>query len=277
MPASSWPRLQKPRVERITGLSPAISIEQKTTSKSPRSTVGTVTEIHDYLRILMARLGQPHCPSCGTPIGTQSADEIVEKILHLPEGTKVYVMAPVERRDGETFEELWAELKASGFARVRVDKKPVNLDSPPKLSHRRKHKVEVVVDRIVVRRSTRSRLADSVESALDLGKGVIHVAKVGDEADESRWHVDRYSQHRSCDRCGRSFEELSPHHFSFNSPLGWCPVCEGLGTQHGANPAVLVPDPRRSLRKGAVDVWPSLQGEPALRPDDRGPGRRRGD
>ncbi len=254
--------LQKPRVERISGLSPAICIEQKTTSKSPRSTVGTVTEIHDYLRILMARLGHPHCPGCGVPIGTQTADEIVEKILHLPEGTKVYIMAPVERRDGETFEGLWEELRASGFARVRVDGKSVDLDRPPKLSHRRKHRLEVVVDRAIVRRSTRSRLADSVESALDLGKGVLHVARVGDEAKEPHWHVDRYSQHRSCDRCGRSFEELSPHHFSFNSPLGWCPVCEGLGTQHGANPAILIPDPRRSLREGAVAVWPGIDANP---------------
>jgi excinuclease ABC subunit A len=256
--------LQKPRVERISGLSPAISIEQKTTSKSPRSTVGTVTEIHDYLRILMARLGHPHCPACGVPIGTQTADEIVEKILHLPEGTRVYVMAPVERRDGETFEQLWEELKASGFARVRVDGKSVDLDSPPKLSHRRKHRVEVVIDRAIVRRSTRARLADSVEAALDLGKGVMHVARVGDEEGEPNWPVDRYSQHRSCDRCGRSFEELSPHHFSFNSPLGWCPVCEGLGTQHGANPAMLVPDPRLSLREGAVAVWPRLDENPLM-------------
>jgi excinuclease ABC subunit A len=254
--------LQKPRVERISGLSPAISIEQKTTSKSPRSTVGTVTEIHDYLRILMARLGHPHCPACGVPIGTQTADEIIEKILHLPEGTKVFIMAPVDRRDGDSYEQLWDELRASGFARVRVDGSSVDLDKPPRLSHRRKHRIEVVIDRGVVRRSTRSRLADSVEAALDLGKGVLHVARVGDEKNEPQWHVDRYSQHRSCDRCGRSFEELSPHHFSFNSPLGWCPVCEGLGTQHGANPAVLIPDPRRTLREGAVAVWPGLEQNP---------------
>ena len=177
--------LQKPKVERITGLSPAISIEQKTTSKSPRSTVGTVTEIHDYLRILFARLGHPYCPKCGVPIGTQTADEIVEKVLHLPEGTKVYVMAPVERRDGERYEALWDELRASGFARVRVDGQSVSLDKPPKLSHRRKHKIEVVVDRAIVRRSTRSRLADSIESALDLGKGVVHIARVGDEAERA--------------------------------------------------------------------------------------------
>jgi excinuclease ABC subunit A len=251
--------LQKPKVERITGLSPAISIEQKTTSKSPRSTVGTVTEIHDYLRILFARLGQPHCPKCGVPIGTQTADEIVEKVLHLPEGTKVFVMAPIERRDGESFETLWDELRASGFARVRIDGQSTSLDSPPKLSHRRKHKIEVVVDRAVVRRSTRSRLADSIESALDLGKGVVHVARVGDESNEPNWGVDRFSQHRVCDRCNRSFDEMVPHHFSFNSPLGWCPLCQGLGVQHGANPAVLIPDGRLSLRQGAVAVWPVLE------------------
>ncbi|MDR3637786.1 MAG: excinuclease ABC subunit UvrA, partial [Isosphaeraceae bacterium] len=254
--------LQKPKVERISGLSPAVSIEQKTTSKSPRSTVGTVTEIHDYLRILFARLGQPHCPACGTAIGTQTADEIVEKVLHLPEGTKAYIMAPVERRDGEAYDALWDELRASGFSRARVDGKSISLDSPPKLSHRRKHRIEVVIDRAVVRRSTRARLADSVESALDLGKGVVHVARVGDEENEVHWHVDRYSQHRSCDGCGRSFEELSPHHFSFNSPLGWCPVCEGLGTQHGANPGLLIPDGRKSLRAGAVVAWPDFAENP---------------
>jgi excinuclease ABC subunit A len=254
--------LQKPRVERITGLSPAISIEQKTTSKSPRSTVGTVTEIHDYLRILFARLGHPYCPNCGVPIGTQTADEIVEKVLHLAEGTKVYVMAPVERRDGERYEELWDELRASGFARVRVDGQSVSLDVPPKLSHRRKHKIEVVVDRAIIRRATRSRLADSIEAALDLGKGVLHIARVGDESHEPGWPVDRYSQHRVCDRCSRSFDELAPHNFSFNSPLGWCPVCQGLGIQQGANPAELIPDGRRSLRQGAVAVWPDLARTP---------------
>jgi len=256
--------LQKPKVEHISGLSPAVSIEQKTTSKSPRSTVGTVTEIHDYLRILFARLGQPYCPACGVAIGTQTADEIVEKILHLPEGSKVYVMAPVDRRENEDYAHLWDDLRQSGFARVRVDGVSRSLDAPPELSHRRKHRVEVVIDRAVVRRKTRSRLADSVESALDLGKGVVHVARVGDEADEARWPVDRYSQHRSCDGCGRSFEELSPHHFSFNAPIGWCAVCEGLGTQHGANPAALIPDGRRSLRQGAVVPWPVFADNPAF-------------
>ena len=254
--------LQKPRADQITGLSPAVSIEQKTTSKSPRSTVGTVTEIHDYLRILYARLGQPHCPDCGTPIGTQSADEIVEKILHAPEGTKVFIMAPVARREHEGFEGLWDELRGSGFSRVRVDGVSVSLDKPPKLSHRQAHQIEVVVDRAVIRRSTRSRLADSVESALDLGKGVVLVARVGAEADEAKWAVDRYSQHRSCDGCGRSFEEMTPHNFSFNSPLGWCPSCDGLGTQQGADPAALIPDGRKSLRDGAVIAWPPFDETP---------------
>ncbi|QDV36719.1 excinuclease ABC subunit UvrA [Tautonia plasticadhaerens] len=254
--------LQKPKVERVTGLSPAISIEQKTTSKSPRSTVGTVTEIHDYLRILYARLGHMHCPGCGTPVGTQTSDEIVEKILHHPEGTRIFIMAPVDRKEGDDYALLWDDLRGSGFARVRVDGVSHSLDDPPTLNRRESHRVEVVVDRAIVRRSTRSRLADAVESALDLGRGVIHVARAGDEEDESRWPVRRFSQHRSCDGCGRSFEELSPHHFSFNSPLGWCPSCEGLGVQHGADPAALIPDGRKSLRGGAVVAWPSFDENP---------------
>ncbi|MEO6811540.1 MAG: excinuclease ABC subunit UvrA, partial [Isosphaeraceae bacterium] len=254
--------LPKPKVEHISGLAPSVSIEQKTTSKSPRSTVGTVTEIHDYLRILFARLGQPHCPGCGTPIGTQSADEVVEKILHLPEGSKVYIMAPVDRRDGDQYEHLWDDLRGSGFTRVRIDGASHSLDDPPKLSHRRKHRIEVVIDRAVVRRNTRSRLADSVESALDLGKGVVLIARVDDAKAEGRWQVDRYSQHRSCEGCGRSFEELSPHNFSFNSSLGWCPLCEGLGVQQGADPAALIPNGQLSLNQGAVAVWPKFADNP---------------
>ena len=256
--------LQKPKVEQITGLAPAVSIEQKTTSKSPRSTVGTVTEIHDYLRILFARLGHQFCPVCATPIGTQTADEIVEKVLNLPEGSKVLVMAPIERRDGEEYEHMWADLRASGFSRVRIDGETANLDDPPKLTRRRKHEVAVVIDRAVVRRSTRSRLADSIESALDLGKGVVLVARVDDAKDEARWAVDRYSQHRTCETCGRAFEEPSPHHFSFNSPLGWCASCQGLGVQQGADPAALIPNGRLSLNDGAVAPWPRFSENPAF-------------
>ena len=256
--------LQKPKVEQITGLSPAVSIEQKTTSKSPRSTVGTVTEIHDYLRILFARLGQPYCPTCGTAIGTQTSEEIIEKILHLPEGTKAFIMAPVDRRDNDDYAALWDDLRESGFSRVRVDGVSHSLDTPPELSHKRKHRIEVIIDRTVVRRQTRSRLADSVEAALDLGKGVVHVVRMGDEGDEANWPVDRYSLHRSCDGCGRSFEELTPNHFSFNAPLGWCPVCEGLGIQQGADSAALIPDPGKSLRGGAIAVWPDFAAVPAF-------------
>ncbi|WP_169973204.1 excinuclease ABC subunit UvrA [Tautonia rosea] len=254
--------LQKPKVERVTGLSPAISIEQKTTSKSPRSTVGTVTEIHDYLRILFARLGHMYCPSCGIPVGTQTSDEIVEKILHHPEGTRIFVMAPLHRNEGDDYETLWNDLRGSGFVRVRVDGVSHSLDAPPQLNRRESHSVEVVVDRGIVRRSTRARLADAVEAALDLGRGVIHIAKVLDDSDESRWPIRRFSQHRSCDGCGRSFEELSPHHFSFNSSLGWCPSCEGLGVQLGADPAALIPDGRKSLRGGTVAVWPAFEENP---------------
>ncbi|HYV34564.1 MAG TPA: excinuclease ABC subunit UvrA, partial [Gemmataceae bacterium] len=254
-------QVEKPKVERVTGLSPAISIEQKTTSKSPRSTVGTVTEIYDYLRILYARLGQPYCPACQIPIGTQTADEIIDKILSLPEGTKLYVMAPVERRGQEKYEALWDEIRRTGFVRMRVDGKSFNVEEPPAIDHRRKHRIDVVVDRLIVRGNQRGRFADAVEAALELGRGVAHVAHVDDTKDETQWKVDRYSQHFACDQCGRSFEPLNPHHFSFNSPLGWCPTCEGLGFQRGANQSVLIRDPRLSLRGGAIAAWPDLASE----------------
>jgi excinuclease ABC subunit A len=251
-------QMQKPKVEHVSGLSPAISIEQKTTSKSPRSTVGTVTEVYDYLRILYARLGRPHCPNCGIPVGTQTADEIIDKILSLPDGTKLYLMAPIERRGQEKYEALWEEIRRAGFVRTRVDGRSYTVEDPPTISHRRKHLVEVVVDRVVVSSGQRSRIADAVEAALDLGRGVLHVAHVDDKTEEPNWKVERYSQHFACDRCGRSFEPLNPHHFSFNSPLGWCPACEGLGIQQGANPALLIRDPHLSLRAGAIAVWPPL-------------------
>ncbi|MGF1578795.1 MAG: excinuclease ABC subunit UvrA [Gemmataceae bacterium] len=251
-------QLQKPKVENVAGLSPAISIEQKTTSKSPRSTVGTVTEIYDYLRILYARLGQPYCPKCQIPIGTQTADEIIEKIMSLPEGTKLYVMAPIERKGQGSYDTLWGELQRTGFMRIRVNGQSFNVEEPPNIDHRRKHNVEVVVDRLIVRANQRTRFADSVEVALDLGKGVLHVAIVDDDTPEQKWQVDRYSQHYACDECGRSFEPLTPHHFSFNSSIGWCKTCEGLGFQRGADPNVLIRDVNLSLVDGAVAAWPAM-------------------
>jgi excinuclease ABC subunit A len=257
-------QMQKPKVEHVSGLSPAISIEQKTTSKSPRSTVGTVTEVYDYLRVLYARLGQPYCPACQIPIGTQTADEIIERILSLPEGIKLYLMAPLERRGQEKYDALFDEVRRSGFVRMRVDGRSYNVEEPPSIDHRRKHLVEVVVDRVVVRSNQRTRIADAVEACLDIGRGVMHVAHVEDGKPEPDWRVERYSQHFACDRCGRSFEPLNPHHFSFNSPLGWCPSCEGLGVQQGASPALLIRDARRSLRDGALAAWPDLNANPSF-------------
>lgn len=253
-------QVQKPKVESVSGLSPAISIEQKTTSKSPRSTVGTITEIYDYCRVLFARLGQRWCPKCEIPIGTQTTDEIVDRVLNLPEGTKIYILAPIERKGQEKYETIFDEVRRLGYVRIRIDGKSHSLDQPPTIDHRRKHLVEVIVDRNVVRPTTRSRIAESVEQALSLGKGVMNLAHVEQDRDETLWRVERFSQHLACDRCGTSYEMLNPHHYSFNSSLGWCPACEGLGVQHGANESLLIRDPKLSLRQGAIAAWPTLDG-----------------
>ncbi|MBL8822188.1 MAG: excinuclease ABC subunit UvrA [Planctomycetia bacterium] len=250
-------QLQKPKVEHVDGLSPAICIEQKTASKSPRSTVGTVTEIHDYLRVLYARLGQCYCPRCQIPVGTQSADEIIEQLLKLPEGTKLYLLAPIERKGQESYSAIWEEIRRSGFVRVRINGTTYDIDQLPEIDHRRKHDVEVVIDRAIVRSSQRSRLAEAVESALSFGKGVMLVAHVQDGVAEKKWKVERYSQHLACSKCNRSFEPLAPHHFSFNSPLGWCPTCEGLGVRQGTSQTSLYRDPQASLRDGALSIWPT--------------------
>jgi excinuclease ABC subunit A len=251
-------QMQKPQVDHIDGLSPAIAIEQRNTGHTPRSTVGTVTEIYDYFRILFARLGQPHCPECDVPIGTQTSDQIVDKLLEEPAGTKLYVMAPVEVQVGEQYEALWESLRGGGYVRVRIDGETHSLDKTPTIDRRRKHAVEVVVDRIVVRSDARSRIAGSIENALALGKGVVHVAHPVDDVPEQRWPVRIHSQHLACEQCGRSFDTLGPHNFSFNSSLGWCPACEGLGTQIGANPAALLRDASLTLAKGALLVWPDI-------------------
>ena len=251
-------QMQKPRLDHIEGLSPAIAIEQKHMGHTPRSTVGTVTEIYDYLRILFARLGQPYCPVCDLAIGTQTADEIIDKVMQEPAGTKLYLMAPQEIQVGENYASLWEELRAKGYQRMRVDGATHSVDSPPAIDRRRKHLVEVIVDRAVVRAEGRSRIADSIEKALDLGRGVLHVAWPDDERPEAKWRNEAFSQHFACGQCGRSFERLTPNHFSFNSSLGWCPSCEGLGTQTGANPAALLRDAKLTLRDGAVALWPSV-------------------
>ncbi|QGJ69687.1 UvrABC system protein A [Planctomycetales bacterium 10988] len=251
-------QMQKPKLEQISGLSPAIAIEQKNLAHTPRSTVGTVTEIYDYLRVLFARVGTPYCPSCEIPIGTQTTDEIIDQILQFPAGSRLYIMAPLQVSVGEKYEQLWDEMRESGYHRVRIDSKTYTLDKLPKIDRRRKHTVEVVLDRITVRQQSRSRLADSVETALALGQGVLHVAIVEEETPEKKWKTVVLSQHLACLSCGRSFEALSPHHFSFNSSLGWCPDCEGLGTQTGANPTALLKDGKLTLAEGAVALWPDV-------------------
>eukprot|EP00913_Durusdinium_trenchii_P023359 g21937.t1 len=249
-------QMPKPRVEHIHGLSPAIAIEQKATGSTPRSTVGTVTEIYDYLRILFARLGTPYCPECDVPVETQTTDEVIDRILEFPEGTKLILLAPQEVTVGQKYETFWERLKSQGFLRVRIDGTTFRLDDTPEIDRRRKHDVEIVVDRISVAKKSRSRIADSVESAFDAGRGELRVAHYDDARDETEWRIDHFSLHRACQQCGRSFEELTPHNFSFNSSLGWCEACEGLGVEQGTNLAALIADPKKSLAEAAISAWP---------------------
>ena len=241
--------MEKPDVDSIDGLSPAISIDQKTTSRNPRSTVGTVTEIYDYLRLLYARVGRPHCPICGRPISGQSIDSIVEQILALPEGTRFTVNAPVVRdRKGE-FRDLFEELRNEGFSRVKVDGEQHTLDEPPTLDKKFKHTIEVVVDRLVMKDDLRTRLTQSVETAVALAEGLVVVDLV--DTGEST----TYSQNFACPEHGVSLPELQPRIFSFNSPHGACPRCTGLGAQQEIDPDLLVPDSSLSIDDGALVPW----------------------
>ncbi|TAL33468.1 MAG: excinuclease ABC subunit UvrA, partial [Spirochaetes bacterium] len=239
--------MEKPDVDLIDGLSPAISIEQKTTHRNPRSTVGTVTEIYDYLRLLFARVGIPYCPQCGKRISSQSVDQITESMLTLPPGSKIQVMAPVVRgRKGEHGDRFEFARK-SGFARVRVDGQQRSLDEEIKLDKNKKHNIEIVVDRIVLKDAIRSRLADSVETAIELAEGLVVVDVNGQER--------LYSTSLSCPDCGISIPELSPRMFSFNSPYGACETCSGLGYLMQFSPELVVGDPEKSLYEGALEVW----------------------
>src|SRR5579864_1016140 len=241
--------MEKPDVDSIDGLSPAISIDQKTTSRNPRSTVGTVTEIYDYLRLLYARVGRPHCPVCGRPIEGQAVDSIVEQILALPEGTRFTVNAPVVRdRKGE-YRELFESLRNEGFTRVKVDGEQQLLEDPPVLDKKFKHTIEVVVDRLVMKDDLRLRLTQSVETAVALAEGLVVVDVL--EGGESRTYSERFA----CPEHGVSLPELQPRIFSFNSPHGACPRCTGLGSQQEIDPDLLVPDPSRSIGDGALVPW----------------------
>ena len=238
-------QMEKPNVELIEGLSPAISIDQKTTSKNPRSTVGTVTEIYDYLRLLYARIGIPHCPVCGREISRQTVDDITADVLSLDEGTRIQLMAPIARgKKGEFVKEL-ESVRKSGFARVRIDSITYDLSEEIKLEKNIKHNIEVIVDRLVIKDGIRSRLADSIETAVGLTDGLLLVDVIGGEE-------KLYSLNYACPEHGVNIEELEPRSFSFNNPFGACPKCLGLATFMKVDPDLLVPDGNLSIRQGAI-------------------------
>ncbi len=262
-------QMDKPDVDFIEGLSPAISIDQKSASRNPRSTVGTITEVYDYLRLLYARIGQPHCPTCGKPVARQTPQQIVDRVLELPEGTRFQVLAPVVRgRKGE-YGALLDDMAKQGFARARVDGTTVELSDRAELHLARyeQHTIEVVVDRLVRREGIRQRLTESIETALGLTGGTAEVALVGApggegaEVDEGEEEAITFSQHLACTTCGISFEEPAPRSFSFNSPFGACPACAGLGTRYEVDPDLVVPDPSLSLAAGALAPWAGARSE----------------
>ncbi|NYI07198.1 excinuclease ABC subunit UvrA [Allostreptomyces psammosilenae] len=247
-------QMDKPDVDFIEGLSPAVSIDQKSTSRNPRSTVGTITEVYDYLRLLFARIGVPHCPECGREIARQTPQQIVDQVLALPEGSRFQVLAPVIRERKGEYVDLFADLQSKGYARARVDGEVVQLTDPPKLKKQEKHTIEVVVDRLTVKESAKRRLTDSVETALGLSGGLVTLDFVDlPEDDPNRERV--YSEHLACLYDNLSFEELEPRSFSFNSPFGACPQCTGIGTRMEVDPELVVPDPEKSLDEGALAPW----------------------
>ncbi|WP_434740929.1 excinuclease ABC subunit UvrA [Micromonospora sp. SH-82] len=250
-------QMDKPDVDFIEGLSPAVSIDQKSTSRNPRSTVGTITEVYDYLRLLFARVGVPHCPVCGELISRQSPQQIVDRVLAMTEGTRFMVLAPVVRgRKGE-YVDLFAELQGKGYARARVDGVVHQLTEPPKLKKQEKHTIEVVIDRLTVKPGAKQRLTDSVEAALGLSDGLVLLDFVDlDEDDPGRER--RYSEHLACPNDHPlAIEDLEPRVFSFNAPYGACPECTGLGTKKEVDPELIIPDPERTLRGGAIQPWSS--------------------
>ena len=248
---------EKPDVDYIDGLSPAISIDQKTTSQNPRSTVGTVTEIYDYLRLLWARIGTPHCPNCGKEIRQQSIDQIIDQLLALPEGTRVQIMAPIIRgRKGE-YAKIFEDARKSGYVRVRVDGSMYELDEEIKLNKNQKHNIEIVVDRLILRPDVVHRLTDSAETAASLSGGLVLVNVIQEQRDIL------FSQNYACEDCGISIEEIQPRMFSFNNPFGACPECTGLGFQLRVDPELVIPNPSLSILDGAITAsgWNNVRGD----------------
>ena len=249
-------QMDKPDVDFIEGLSPAVSIDQKGGSRNPRSTVGTITEVYDYLRLLFARIGKPHCPQCGKLIARQTPQQIVDRVMELDEDTRFQVLAPVIRERKGEYGELFRQLQTQGFSRARVDGVVHSLAEPPVLKKQLKHSIDVVVDRLAVKASSKRRLTDSVETALRLSGGIVTLEFVDlPDDDPNRERV--FSEHLACLEDGLSFEELEPRSFSFNSPFGACPDCAGLGTRMEVDPELLVPDVELTLAEGAVAPWSS--------------------
>ena len=250
-------QMEKPDVDYIDGLSPAISIDQKTTSKNPRSTVGTVTEIYDYLRLLWARVGTPHCPKCGKEIQQQTIDQIIDQVLALPEATRIQVMAPVVRGKKGTHQKIFEDARKSGYVRCRVDGSLYDLTETIELDKNKKHNIEIVVDRLVIKADIARRLTDSVEVASNLAGGLVVVNIVGEDRDIL------FSQNYACEDCGISIEELSPRMFSFNNPFGACPTCTGLGSQLKVDPDLIIPNKELSILDGAITAsgWNNIKGD----------------
>ena len=248
-------QMEKPDVDSIDGLSPAISIDQKTTSKNPRSTVGTVTEIHDYLRLLYARVGVAHCPRCGREISKQTVDQMVDRLLALPERTRMQLLAPIVRGKKGEHVKILENVVRQGFVRVRIDGEICDAAEAPALAKQKKHNIEVVVDRLILREDIRARLTDSLETALSLSGGIV-IADIGPGESEML-----FSQNLACPECGISMEELAPRSFSFNSPFGACPTCAGLGVLQKIDPDLIVPDWGKSLNENPFNVmgWSNLE------------------
>ena len=250
-------QMEKPDVDYIDGLSPAISIDQKTTSKNPRSTVGTVTEIYDYLRLLWARVGTPHCPICGKEIKQQTIDQIIDQVMALPEATRIQIMAPVIRGKKGEHAKIFEDARKSGYVRCRVDGIAYDLSEEIKLEKNKKHDIEIVVDRLVIREDIARRLTDSVETAASLAGGLVIVDVVGEDRDIL------FSQNYACEDCGVSIEELTPRMFSFNNPFGACPTCTGLGSQMKIDPERIIPNKNLSIIEGAITAsgWSSIKSD----------------
>ena len=245
-------QMDKPDVDFIEGLSPAVSIDQKSTNRNPRSTVGTITEVYDYLRLLYARAGRPHCPKCSKAVSRQSPQQIVDQILTMPATTKFQVLAPVIRERKGEFVELFSDLVTQGYSRARVDGETISLSEPPKLKKQEKHTIEVVVDRLTAKAESKSRLTDSIETALKLASGLV----ILDFVDAKGSDKERtFSEHLACHDCNLSFEELEPRSFSFNSPFGACPECSGIGTKLEVDEELIIPDDAISINDGAIAPW----------------------